>query len=149
MPIFLRFTSTFVTALPAMVFCILIAISSGCEYFWKSYYIVSGLFLAVSFATGFFIPVLAPAHWKRHPILWFFSQGLLAWLVAILVLLVINLTPLCVGQDNGDGNNDFALCMVQTMMVTIVYSPIEFILLSITAFIGGTFIRRLGKHEET
>jgi hypothetical protein len=148
MPTFLRSFSAFVAVLPAMVFYLLITRSSGSEYFWKSYYIVSLLFLAVSFTIGFFIPVLAPVLWKRHPVLWFFGQGLLAWLAAILALLLVNLTPLCVGQDNGDGNNDLILCMVQTLMVTVVYSPIEFILLSITAFIGGTFIRRLGKHEE-
>jgi hypothetical protein len=147
MSIFLRFFSGFVTALPALVFWMLIFISAGSEYFWKSYFIVSGVFLAVSFALGFFIPALVPAHWKRHPMLWFFGQGLLAWLVAILALGLVNLTPLCVGQDNGDGNNDFALCMLQTVMVPIVSSPLEFILLCLTALSGGWLIKRLVKSE--
>ena len=149
MSIFLRFFSGFVTALPATVFWMLISTSAGSDYFWKSYFIVSGVFLAVSFALGFFIPALAPKHWKRHPSLWLFGQGLLAWLVAILALGLVNLTPLCVGQDNGDGNNDFALCMVQTVMVAIVFSPLEFILLCLTALPGGWLIKRLVKSEET
>jgi hypothetical protein len=105
----LLFFSGFVTALPATVLWILISKSIGNEYFWESYLIVSEVFLAVSFTLGFSIPALVPLQWKRHPILWFFGQGLLAWLVAVLVLGLVNLTPLCVGQDNGDGNNDFAL----------------------------------------
>jgi hypothetical protein len=149
MSIFFRFFSGFVTMLPATVLWMLIFISAGSEYFWKSYFIVSGVFLAISFALGFFIPALAPVHWKRHPILWLFGQGMLAWLVAILALGLVNLTPLCVGQDNGDGNNDFALCMAQTAMVPIVYSPMEFILLCLAAFPGGWLLKRLVKSEET
>jgi hypothetical protein len=149
MSIFFRFFSGFVTMLPATVLWMLIFISAGSEYFWKSYFIVSGVFLAISFALGFFIPTLAPVHWKRHPILWLFGQGMLAWLVAILALGLVNLTPLCVGQDNGDGNNDFALCMAQTAMVPIVYSPMEFILLCLAAFPGGWLLKRLVKSEET
>ena len=149
MSIYLRFFSGFVTALPTTVIFMLISTSAGSDYFWKSYFIVSGLFLAVSFALGFLIPTLAPKHWKRHPTLWLFNQGLLAWLVAILALGLVNLTPLCVGQDNGDGNNDFALCMVQTVMVAIVFSPLEFILLYLTALPGGWFIKGLVKSEGT
>ena len=149
MSIYLRFFSGFVTVLPSLVFWILISESAGYDYFWKSYFIVSGVFLAVSFAIGFFIPSLAPKHWKRHPTLWLFSQGLLAWLVAILALGLVNLSPLCVGQDNGDGNNDFVRCMVQTVMVAIVFSPLEFILLCLTVLPGGWFIKRSVKREGT
>jgi hypothetical protein len=147
MSIFFRFFSGIVTALPATVLWIFISISAGSEYFWKSYFIVSGVFLAISFAFGFFIPALAPVHWKRHPILWLFGQGMLAWLVAILALGLVNLTPLCVGQDNGDGNNDFALCMAQTVMVPIVCSPLEFILLCLTALPSSWIIKGLVKSE--
>jgi hypothetical protein len=143
MSIFLRFFSGFVTVLPSLVFWMLISVSAGSEYFWKSYFIVSGVFLAVSFALGFFIPTLAPKHWKRHPTLRLFSQGLLAWLVAILALGLVYLTPLCVAQDNGDGNNDFAVCMAQTVMVAIAFSPLEFILLCLTALPGGWLIKVL------
>jgi hypothetical protein len=149
MSIILRFFSGFVTALPATVFWMLISTSAGSDYYWKSYFIVCGGFLAISFALGFFIPALAPKPWKRYPSLWLFGQGLLAWILAILALGLVNLTPLCVGQDNGDGNNDFALCMVQTVMVAIVFSPLEFVLLFLTALPAGWLIKRLVKSEGT
>lgn len=149
MSTFIRFFSGCVTALPATVLWLLISRSAGSEYFWKAYFIVGGIFLAASFSLGFFIPALAPGHWKRHPILWCFSLGLLAWLVAVLALGLVNLTPLCVGQDNGDGNNNFGLCMAQSVMVSLVYSPFEFILLCLTAIPGGWLLKQLVKSEAT
>jgi hypothetical protein len=149
MSIIVRFFSGFVTALPATVIFILISTSAGSDYFWKSYFIISGLFLAISFAVGFFIPTLAPKHWRRHPSLWLFGQGILSWVVAILALGLVNLTPLCVGQDNGDGNNNFALCMVQTVMVALVFSPLEFVLLCLMALPSGWLTKRSVKSEET
>jgi hypothetical protein len=149
MSIYLRFFSGFVTVLPATAIWILISITAGSEYFWKSYFMLGGIFLAVSFILGFFIPALAPAHWKRHPIVWFFGQGLLAWVVVILALGLINLTPLCIGQDNGDGINDFALCMAGTVMVPIVFSPLEFVLLCLTILPAGWLIKRIVKSEQT
>ncbi len=149
MPIFHRTLFGFMIVLPPSVFWMFISISAGSEYFWKSYFIVSWVYLAISFALGFFIPTLAPNQWKRHPILWLFSQGLLAWILAILALGLVNFTPLCIGQDNGDGNNDFTLCMVQTVMVAIIFLPLEFILLCLTALPGGWLIKRLVKSEET
>jgi len=147
MSIFLLLFSGFVTALPAAVYWILISQSTGSEYFWKTYLIVSTAYLATSFVPGFFLPALAPLQWKRHTIPWLFSQGLLAWLVALLALGLVNLTPLCVGQDNGDGTNDFMLCMLQTVMVPIVFWPLEFILLCLAALPGGWLIKRLDKSE--
>jgi hypothetical protein len=147
MSIFLSFYSGLVTVLPATAFWTLVSLSAGCEYFWKSYAFVCGIFLAASFALGFFIPALSPIHWKRQPILWLLGQGLLAWLIALLALWVINLTPLCVGQDNGDGNNSVALCAVETVLVSLTCSPMEFILLSLTALPVGWLIKRLDKSE--
>ena len=103
------------------------------------------VFLAASFALGFFIPALSPALWKRQPVLWLLGQGMLAWLLALLALWIINLTPLCVGQDNGDGNNNVALCALETVMVSLTCSPLEFLLLSLTALPGGWLIKRLGQ----
>jgi hypothetical protein len=68
--------------------------------------------------------------------------------MSALALGLINLTPLCVGQENGDGINDFGLCMAQTVMVPIACSPLEFILICLTAFPGGWLIKRLVKSEE-
>ena len=149
MSAFIRFYSALVTALPATALWILISKTMAGEYFGKTYLIVSGIFLAVSFAFGFSIPALAPAHWKRHPSLWIFGQGVLAWLMAVLVLAVLNFSPLCIGQENGDGTNNIAQCMMQTVMVPIVFSPLELILLCLTALPGGWLIKRLLKSEGT
>ena len=144
---FLRFFSGFVTAIPAAVFWILIAQTMAGEYFGVTYILVSEIFMAVSFVFGFFIPAPFTKHWKSHPTFWLFGQGLLAWLVAVLVLGLFNLSPLCIGQDNGDGNNNLANCMVQTVMVPLVFSPLEFFLLCLSVFPGGWLMKRLIKSE--
>lgn len=143
MSLFLRFTSGFVTAIPASVFWILFYQFTGSEYFWKTYVIICTAFLATSLLFGFFFPAIIPADWKRHPIPWSLGQGFLAWLVAVLALGLVNLTPLCVGQDNGDGRNDIAHCILQTAMFAIVFSPMEFFLLCLAAVPGGWLISRL------
>jgi hypothetical protein len=65
--------------------------------------------------------------------------------VATLALTVLNLTPLCIGQDNGDGSNDLALCIVQTSLVSLVYSPLGFTLLCLTTLPGGWLIKQFIK----
>jgi len=120
----------------------LLYVSAGSEYFWSVYFIVYWIYLAACLALGAFIPSLFPARWIHHPVLWLFSQGLLAWMVALLVLSLLNITPLCVGQDNGDGNNDLALCMLQSVLVSLVSSPLELALLCLTALPGGLLISR-------
>lgn len=42
------------------------------------------------------------------------SREGIAWCLSVLVLAVINLTPLCLGQDNGDGRNNLAMCALLT-----------------------------------
>jgi hypothetical protein len=110
------------------------------------YYIVAVAFALISFLLGFFLPGLLPGRWLRHPRLWLFGQGFTAWLVAILVLGLLTLTPLCVGQDNGDGNNNIGLCIAQTVLVSIVYSPLELILLCLSALPGGWFLKQIVGH---
>jgi hypothetical protein len=146
---FIRIFSSVVTSLPAITFWLLISKTMAGEYFGETYAIVSEIFLTVSFALGFLLPSLAPAHWKRHPVLWFFGQGVLAWLVAILALGLVNLTPMCVGQENGDGTNGIVECVMQAVMVPIAFSPLEFILLCLTALPGGWLIKQFLKSEGT
>jgi hypothetical protein len=149
MTIFIRLFSAVITSLPAVVCWLIISKAAGDEYYWPAYLVTGGTFLVASFLIGFCAPGLFPSHWKRHPILWLFVQGLLAWLVAELVFGVANFTPLCIGQDNGDGNNDIGLCMAQTVMMSIVYSPLEFILLFLTTIPGGWLIKKTFKSEAT
>ncbi len=107
------------------------------------------IYLVASLALGFIVPYLDSRHWKRHSILWISGQEVVAWMLAILALTVLNLTPLCIGQDNGDGINDLALCMLQPAMANIIYSPMGFILLCLTALPGGWLINRYIKNLAT
>jgi hypothetical protein len=52
-----------------------------------------------------------------YPWLWLFISGGLAWLIALLSLALLNLTPLCVGQDKGDGTNNYE----QLLIMYLVY----------------------------
>ena len=149
MSIFTRIGSAVVTALPAIVVWRFVVKTMVGNYYEITYLLVSYVFLAVSFVLGFFVPVLLPAHWKRYPILWLLGQGLLAWLASILALTVLNFTPLCIGQENGDGTNNISLCMAQTVMVPSAYSPLECTLLCLTALPFGLLFKRLVKSEGT
>jgi hypothetical protein len=101
------------------------------EFFW-----------GLAWSSTFFFPPFFPQSFKRHPGLWIFGQGLLAWMAAFFVLGILNITPMCVGQDNGDGNNDLVMCVVQTVLVGFAYSPLEAIALILSAFFGGLLIKR-------
>lgn len=140
-----RILSGLATAFPASVYWILIVSLSGGDYFWKPYFLVSTIFLLISSATGYSMPALAGAGWIRCPTVWILAQGWLSWLAALVLLWAVNLTPLCIGQVNGDGRNDLALCLIQTGLVSIVYLPLEFCLLLLAALPGGWLARQLLK----
>ena len=149
MSILIRVLSGIFNKVPAAVFGALVFLTAGNEYYWKVYYLLAISFLVASFLIGISLPAAIPSRWLRRPGLWLFGQGLSAWLVTLLVFGLLNLTPLCVGQDNGDGNNDLILCVVQTILVSLIYSPLEFILLSLSALSGGWLVKRLNKSEVT
>ena len=48
----------------------------------------------------------------------------IGWAAALGVMGILNLTPLCVGADNGDGNNDLGRCVVYTVLWAIFYTPV-------------------------
>ena len=147
MSLLIRLLSGFFTVLPAAAWGLLIYLSADHDYYWKVYYAVAAVFLLASFLLGLFLPGLVPGHWQRHPWLWLFGQGLLAWLIAVLALGLLNLTPLCVGQDNGDGHNGFGLCVAQSVLVAIFYFPLEFILLLLSLIPGGWIIQQFVKRQ--
>lgn len=141
-----RILSAFFTAIPAAGFGALILIFHDNDYYWPIYFIASASFLFVSLLLGFFLPPLLQRLRITRPWIWVLIQGFLAWAIAVVVLLCINVTPLCVGQDNGDGNNDLAICIVQTLLVTLVYSPLEVVLLLIGGLGAGIVL--VGKKPE-
>ena len=135
--------STLFTSLPALAWLTLILLIGDDDYYWIVYRIVGVGFLAISLMLGGLLPTLIPQLWRQRPWFWLFGQGLPAWIFALLVLGILNLTPLCIGQDNGDGRNDLALCAVQTILVGFVHSLPQVFLLALSAGTGGLIIRRL------
>jgi hypothetical protein len=51
-----------------------------------------------------------PSTWRL------FWRQMLAWSLSVLALAVINLTPLCLGQNNGDGRNSLVMCIMLTVL---------------------------------
>ncbi len=42
--------------------------------------------------------------------------ALFTWGLCFIPLAILNSTPLCVGQDNGDGNNTFVMCGIYSII---------------------------------
>jgi hypothetical protein len=61
---------------------------------------------------------------------------------------MLNATPLCVGQDNGDGNNDFSMCMSYVLLAAVVFGSVYFFFLSISSFVGHWIVKGLS-HQIT
>ena len=133
-----RWISSFFTTLPGFFLFYLFIVSGwiGREYWWETYLTVLIILLISSLFFGFVLPNIFQKLRLPHPWVWIVAQGLLAWTLALFVLGLLNLTPLCVGQNNGDGNNDFAMCNVMTALAGLVYTPLYIGMLTISAVIG-------------
>jgi len=68
-------------------------------------------------------------------------QGSLSWVVTLLLLGIFSMTPLCIGQENGDGVNNLAACMERAVMSGLVCTPVYFSLLIASAFFGNWVIK--------
>jgi hypothetical protein len=142
-----RLISSFFSALPAFVFFAWFLRSGwiGREYWWETYMTVLIILILSSLLFGFAFPALFQKLRLHHPWLWILVQGLLAWTLALFVLGLLNLTPLCIGQDNGDGNNDFALCNLMTALSGLVYTPPYLGMLALSSLIGHGILRTKSK----
>ena len=134
----LRLVSAFFTGSPGFLFFFLFLVSDsfGRDYWWATYTAVLIVLFLTSLLLGFALPTLFQKLRMRHPWLWIFIQGLLAWGTSLVILGLLNLTPLCVGQNNGDGNNDLGICMFMTAFSGIVYTPFYLGLLTVCAMLG-------------
>jgi len=133
-----RSISTFFNALPAFVF-FAVCLGSGLrgrEYYWTAYLGALIVLMSGSLLFGFRLPTLFRRLGIRKPWMWILAQGLLTWALALFTLGVLNMTPLCVGQDNGDGNNNLGMCMGYTILVSMVYTPIFLGMQTVSALIG-------------
>ena len=141
MNVSLRLTSAIFVAIPAFIFAALSFFLLRNEYFWMTYVVTSIVFVVVSLVIGITFPHKLLGSRIRSPWMWLFTQGILAWLVTLLTLALLNSTPLCIGRDNGDGMNTLFMCSIQTIGVAITYTPLELILLGMSAMIGSLIIK--------
>jgi hypothetical protein len=142
--------SGFILAVPALLGLVVNARIFKGEYFSITYTLVLGCFGLGSFGVGLFAPWLGRRGYGRLKIFaLLFGGACLAWLAALIVLGVLNLTPLCIGQNNGDGFNRLGECVIQTIAVGLVSTPIVLALLaaSASAIAGVLSVARIGRRK--
>ncbi|MCQ3937373.1 MAG: hypothetical protein DPW18_10040 [Chloroflexi bacterium] len=145
-----RLISAFFTILPGSFFFVLFLTSGwlGREYWWGTYL---AAFIVLLFSGLFFgsaLPNLFQKLGLRHPWVWILAQGILAWTAAFFALTILNLTPLCVGQNNGDGNNDLGMCNLITALSCIVYTPVYGGVLAVSSLAGHWMLKlQLNRRE--
>ena len=134
-----RITTAFFTALPALFFFVpVVSIESmRREYFWISILVGASVLLGSALVLGFFQPV-----WLRPKWFWILAAGFTAMVCALFVIAILNATPLCVGQNNGDGNSSFGMCMVYVFLYAIFYGIPYMVLLTMSAVMGHWAMKR-------
>lgn len=140
MSVAVRLLSGTFVSLPALLVGAWAVTSIGDEYYRPAYLIGCAVFLGASFVLGFLLGPRSRSIRFWQAWVWLVVLGATAWLIALAALGLLNLTPLCVGQDNGDGNNSFGQCVSYTILVAIVYSPLVLTLLALSAAAGGALI---------
>lgn len=124
--------SGFFLAVPALLGLVTNIETFKGEYFSITYTLVLGCFGLGSFGVGLFAPWLGRRGFCRMKMFWLlFGGACLAWLAALIVLGALNLTPLCIGQNNGDGFNRLSECVIQTIAVGLVSTPLALGLLAV------------------
>ena len=114
------------------------------EYFFLSYAIVGVVHWALSFTAGSLAPRHARASRSQgHVALLVFRDLALVWGAAMALLAILNLTPLCVGQDNGDGLNTVADGIVQSTAVAVCCTPPVLGLVGLAAIGLGHCLERM------
>lgn len=113
------------------------------EYFFLTYALVGVVFCAMSFGVGARTALRPVAGQSRErTVRLAFRRLAFAWGAALVLLGILNLTPLCVGQDNGDGRNTGALCVIQTVASAVVYTPPVLLLAGLAAWGLGRWLSR-------
>jgi hypothetical protein len=128
-------------SIPGLLF-MLFAFSMRDEYFFTVYLLTSIVFLLTSIGIGIY-HVRGPDDFLKKPTALLFFGMMFSWILALLTLVVLNLTPLCVGQDNGDGMNGFSQCIMYTLLSGGVYTIMILALAAAVAYTGGFVCRRM------
>jgi len=128
-------------AVPGLLF-LCFALSMREEYFFIIYLLMAVVFLAASLVSGLW-NIKRFNHFVARPSAGLFLGLTMSWLLALLALGVLNLTPLCIGQDNGDGINGIGECTMYTLFAGGLYSALAILVIAVVALTGGRFIHRL------
>lgn len=72
----------------------------------------------------------------------YLQVALLAWGLCIVPLALINSTSLCVGQDNGDGNNSMLMCGIYSILWWIFQSFLVVPIILVLAFLTLKVVNR-------
>ena len=137
-----RITTAVFTALPSTLFFATALSTTYAGYYWKTNLMVASALLGGSLIFGFSLPPVFRQFRLRQPWMWSIAAGILAMLLALFVMTALNATPLCVGQDNGDGKNDFGMCMGYVFLYAFVFGPTYMILLTLSTFVGHWVLKR-------
>jgi len=139
MSISTRISTSFFTALPGALFFAVVVTSKGMrrEYFWISILAGVSVLLGSSLLFGFILPPKFRPKW-----FWIMVAGFTAMVCALFVTAVLDATPLCVGQNNGDGNNDLGRCMGYVLLYAFFYGIPYMILLTVSAVMGHWAMKR-------
>lgn len=131
-----------VVAVPAYLSLVSILSSFKGEYYFSTYVIVGVVFVAASFVAGTWAASriqVGASRWGSFGRL--FAGSLAAWTVSLIVLGLLSLTPLCVGQNNGDGINDIGACGFYVVLAAVFYSVPMIPLMSVACGVA-TFLMR-------
>lgn len=132
-----RIASSFFTALPATYFFVhAVFLTEPTEYYWKTDVVVASVLLVGSLSLGFVLPLVLQLFHVRAPWISIAVGGILALGLALFAMTLLNTTPVCVGQDNGDGNNNLGMCMGYVVLAGIVFGSVYLFFLAISAFVG-------------
>jgi hypothetical protein len=128
-----RISTSFFTALPGALCFSLVIANEGMrkEYFWISILAGVSVLFGCSLLFGFILPPRFRPKW-----FWIMAAGFAAMVCALFVTAVLDATPLCVGQNNGDGNNDLGRCMGYVLLYAFFYGIPYMMLLTVSAVMG-------------
>jgi hypothetical protein len=128
-----RMAQGLLATVPALLFGSLAFIAfEPAAYYSRLWQIAAVVFIAGSLLLGFIVAGRREAVGgdaaARNRLLF---CGAVAWGLAVATLFALSVTPLCVGQDNGDGANGYPECVFFAVLSSLVYSsavlPVVFV----------------------
>ncbi len=124
-----------INALPAILFLIVMPLLSSEENYRVLFELVGSAFLAVSFLFVSTVCCRADGSWTRDKLFQGFAMSTsLAWVAAMAVLACLAMTPLYLGQDNGDGTNGIAEGILMVILFTCTFTPLILVLGALASF---------------